>query len=206
MQFDQPEPSLESELDGCDERRKDFYNFVFGQFLRYTQKFVVLATEGNRAGTNGFPSAFFIEQRTTPFPRAHGAAFAPSVGQLQSGHRSIGVNELGDAGQHRNVFVRPNPDIPGSNSSARLDGGGFGHHEPGTTNGSRAQVNQMPIRCESILRPILAHRGDPDAVAQADLPQFPRCQNQWSHTISFRFPIRVSHFPQLSSATLKTVV
>src|SRR5260221_331199 len=78
--------------------------------------------------------------------------------------------------------------------------------EPGSTNGSRAQVNQMPIRCKSILRPILAHRGDPDAVAQADLPQFPRCKKQWFHKIIFRFTIRFSHFPQLSSATLKTVV
>src|SRR5258708_15873973 len=79
------------------ESSQDLFNPFFGQFVRYTPEFVVLATEGNRARTNGFPSPFFIGQRTTTFPRAHGAAFASSVGQLQSSHRSIGVNELGDA-------------------------------------------------------------------------------------------------------------
>ena len=40
---------------------------------------------------------------------------------------------------------------------AGLDGGGFCYHKPGAANGPRPQVNQMPIRRESVLCPILAH-------------------------------------------------
>src|ERR1700730_699042 len=183
MQFDQPEPSSQSALGSRHESSQDLFNLFFGQFVRYTPEFVVLATEGNRAWSNGFPSTFLLRQRTTTLPAAHGAALAPGMGQLQSGHRSIGVNELGNAGQHRNVFVRPDPEIPGSNPPARLDGGSFRHHEPGATNGPRTQMSQMPIRRESILCPILAHRRNPDAVTQVDLPQFPRCKKQWFHKL-----------------------
>jgi hypothetical protein len=60
MQFDQPEPSSQSALGGRDESSEDLFNLFFGQFVRYTPEFVVLATEGNRAWSNSFPSTFFI--------------------------------------------------------------------------------------------------------------------------------------------------
>jgi hypothetical protein len=48
------------------------------------------------------------------------------------------MNELDNAGQHRDVVIRPDPEVTGSNPPARLDSGGFRQHEAGTTNRSRA--------------------------------------------------------------------
>src|SRR5258708_23418459 len=47
IQFDQPEPSSQSALGGRHESSQDLFNPFFGQFVRYTPEFVVLATEGN---------------------------------------------------------------------------------------------------------------------------------------------------------------
>src|ERR1700730_4842316 len=60
MQFDQPEPSSQSALGGGHKSSQDLFNLFFSQFVRYTPEFVVLATEWNRAWSNGFPSTFFI--------------------------------------------------------------------------------------------------------------------------------------------------
>ena len=92
------------------------------------------------------------------------AGLAPGVGQLNTGHRALGSDETRDALQRFDLCVIPQPKVLGGNAAIGSYGGGFGENQPGTTDGTAAKVHQVPIIGQAILRRVLAHRRDRDAV------------------------------------------
>jgi aconitase B len=90
------------------------------------------------------------------------------VGDLNTGHGAVFLDEGRYAREHRDVVVLPDSVIAGGDASTRLDGGGFHHYESGATYCAAAQVYQMPVRRESIDAGILAHRRHGDPIAKRD--------------------------------------
>ena len=60
--------------------------------------------------------------------------------------------------------VLPDAEIAGGDAAFGGDGGGFQDDQAGATLGAGAEVDEMPIRGEAVLRGVLAHGGDADAV------------------------------------------
>jgi hypothetical protein len=74
------------------------------------------------------------------------------------------LDETENPRQHRNVIVRPNPQILRTDSCFRKHGRGLGHHHRGATHGAASQMHEVPIVRESVRARILAHRGNADAI------------------------------------------
>lgn len=83
--------------------------------------------------------------------------FAPRVRELDAGTDSLGVDEVDDALQARDVVVFVDSQIVGSNASFRDDGGGFKHDQAGTALCAATEVNHVPVVCKAIVGRILAH-------------------------------------------------
>ncbi len=59
-----------------------------------------------------------------------------------------------------------------------FDGGGFGEYQAGAAGGHLAQMHEMPVVREAVVRRVLAHRGNDDAVLQRDAAQGDRRKQQ----------------------------
>ena len=56
--------------------------------------------------------------------------------------------------------------VPSSYAPVWLDGCALKHDEPGIGNGELTDMHRMPIACRPLIRRILAHGGDDNAVLQ----------------------------------------
>jgi hypothetical protein len=52
------------------------------------------------------------------------------------------------------------------------DRGGFHDDKTRTTHRARTQMNKMPVRGKTLMTTVLAHRRNPDAIAQGDASHF----------------------------------
>ena len=127
--------------------------------------------EGHRAGSDRLPSPVPGVQRLSSPPGNVGRGFPAGVRDLDTGHRSMLVDESGDFPEYRSLFPGPDPRIEGCDPSFRGNRGGFRHHQGGASDRPTPQVHQMPIRRHSIDGGILAHRGDEDPVLEYQFPQ-----------------------------------
>jgi hypothetical protein len=73
-----------------------------------------------------------------------------------------------DTRQRRLVLIGIYPEAAMSDAAEALYGGGFHDHETGARQGEAHQVLKVPIRGASVLRRILAHRCDDDAIGKLD--------------------------------------
>jgi len=78
------------------------------------------------------------------------------------------VNELNDAVEGGDMGILPDSQIAGRNAAFRKDGRGLYDDQASTTLGTDAEMDEMPIRGEAVLRRILAHGRDTDAVGDTD--------------------------------------
>ena len=69
-----------------------------------------------------------------------------------------------DAGERALVVIAVEPEAAVRDAPATLDGGGLDHHEPGAAQGEVHEVLQVPIGGRAVVRRVLAHRRDDDAV------------------------------------------
>src|ERR1700676_3080768 len=80
------------------------------------------------------------------------------------------MDEKSDPRQLLNVFIFPNSQIARRDTSFRGNRSRLNHHEGSSAGSSTAQMNQVPITGKSIVRRILAHRRNGDAVTKCDFP------------------------------------
>jgi hypothetical protein len=100
-----------------------------------------------------------------------GAGLAPGVGQLNAGHGALGSDKARDALQRGDLFVVPQAQVFGGDTALGGDGGGFGEYQPGTADGTAAEVDQVPVVGQAIDAGVLAHRRHGNAVEQGQLAQ-----------------------------------
>src|SRR3954468_14772180 len=86
------------------------------------------------------------------------ARLAPRMRQLDSSVRSVLMQELHNALQHRDVLVLPDAEIEGSNTAFCCPPRGFCHHQPRPSNGPAAEMNKVPVIGKAILARVLTHR------------------------------------------------
>lgn len=65
--------------------------------------------------------------------------------QLDAGHRALRGQEFGDPAETLRLHVVPQTEVVDTASASRVDGGGFGHDQCGTTDGAGAEVLDMPV-------------------------------------------------------------
>jgi hypothetical protein len=93
------------------------------------------------------------------------------VGQLNAGTGTLGVDKLGDSLKGGDVCIFPDAEIGGGDAAFRGDGRGFQHDEASASLGAAAKVDEVPIGGKAVLRRVLAHGGDADAIGEGDRAQ-----------------------------------
>jgi hypothetical protein len=114
---------------------------------------------------------FAFRESSPAFPQGLAAALSSGVCQLDSNPCAIAVNEIHDLLERLDVAVFPEPQIGGPDAAARFDGRAFGQDQAGTPESELAEMDQMPGRCVTTIRSVLAHRGNHDAVFQLQAAQ-----------------------------------
>jgi hypothetical protein len=128
----------------------------------------VVRREGNGAGTEGLPAAFVgLKEAFATERRGHGG-FAAGVSELNSGANALRVDKLGDAGEGGNVVVGIDAEVGRRDASFGEDRGCLEHNEGGSALGTRAEMNEVPVVGEAVLRGVLAHGRDADAIGESD--------------------------------------
>lgn len=102
-------------------------------------------------------------------PRFAGTALATGVGELDAGDCAVLFEEAADAGERLYMVVQINAAVGGADPAFGRDCRGLDHHQPSTTHRTGAEMHEMPFVRETIVRRILAHRRDGDAVPQNDI-------------------------------------
>jgi hypothetical protein len=78
------------------------------------------------------------------------------------------MDEADDLLEIGDVFVFPDAKITGGDAAFREDGRCLDHNESGATLGARAEMNEMPVGGEAVLRRVLAHGRDAYAICKVD--------------------------------------
>ena len=100
------------------------------------------------------------------FPRQRGGRLAARVRDLDARHRAVFFDESRDAGERLDVFVRPQAEAARRDAAFRRDRRGLDHDESRAADRARAEMDIMPVVRHAVLRRILAHGRNADAVAQ----------------------------------------
>ena len=87
--------------------------------------------------------------------------------QLNAGVRALCLDKVRNTAQGGNVLVFPDTNIFRRDTTFGDDRCGFSDDQTSTTDRTRTQVNQMPVVDETILRRVLAHRGNGNAIRQS---------------------------------------
>ena len=141
----------------------------------------VVGCEGDRAGADRLPSAFCgRKQLIADKGRGH-AGFTSGVGELNAGTHSLTVDEFDDAREAVNVLVLVNSEVVGGDAAFGNDGGGLKHNEAGTTLCASAEVDHVPVVGKTVLRGVLAHGRDADAVGEGDRTKLKGRKKRMAH-------------------------
>jgi hypothetical protein len=128
----------------------------------------VVGSEGYSAGGDGLPAAFFWKQQAFAAEGYGHAAFAAGVGQLNTGADALRMDEADDLLEAWDVRIFPDAKVSGGDAAFREDGGSLEQDEARTTLSATAKMDEMPVVGESVLRRILAHGRDADAIGKGD--------------------------------------
>ena len=116
------------------------------------------------------------------FPRLGDAGLATGVGELDAGDGPVLLQEASDPGERLHMVIEIDAAVGGADPTFRRNRRGFDHHQPSAADGTRAEMHEMPVVGEAVVRRILAHRRDGDAVAQHDILQ-PKLVEQTRHSV-----------------------
>jgi hypothetical protein len=86
--------------------------------------------------------------------------------KLHGWHCSVLFDEAKNSGEHRNVIIRPNPQILRTDPRFRQHGRGFGKNNPRSTHSPAAQMNEVPLVRVSVHARVLAHGRYSNAISQ----------------------------------------
>ena len=96
------------------------------------------------------------------------------MGELGARVGSVLVEERGDALELGDVFIFPDAEVAGGDTSFRTDGVCFGEDESGTADGAAAEMDEVPVVGEAVDGGVFAHGGDGDAVGQSEAAELER--------------------------------
>ena len=121
---------------------------------------------------NRTPTAVRDSDAIAAFPGRARARFAARVSELHGRNSTLRFDEAEDAREHLDVFVFPNPEIVGADTTFRRNRRRFRHHHCRTTHGARPEMHEMPIIGEAVFAGIFAHGRDANAIAEFHVAEF----------------------------------
>ena len=124
--------------------------------------------EGLGTRSPWLPSALLLGDQTVAIPRARSAGFSTGVGKLDSRNGTMRFEKLRDLSKRFNLPILPESGAIRSDPPARLNCRGLGDDKARSANCHAPKMHEMPVICIAVLRTILAHRRDPDSVANGD--------------------------------------
>ena len=128
--------------------------------------------ERHRGCRDRLPAAVLWQHRAVPVvaPLWPDRRLAASVRELNTGVGASGMDESGDPLPGRGLFVIPDAGVRVGDPARRVHCGRFSDNKTCTPRRHRAEVHQMPILRHAILLRdgVLAHGGDPDAIANGE--------------------------------------
>src|SRR3990172_5218721 len=129
----------------------------------------VTVGERDRARSDDGPAALARWQwGAAVVPWCAHAGLATGMRERQAGRRALGLHETHDAGERLDLLGLPEPEVVKRDASARLDGRRLEDDQAGPARGASAEVHEVPVTSAALLRRVLAHRRDGDAVPQRD--------------------------------------
>jgi len=128
----------------------------------------VVGGKGESAGCDRLPTTLLWKQQALAAKGYGHAALAAGVGQLDSGTDALGMDEANDLLEAGDVSILPDTKISGGDAAFREDGGSLKQDEARTTLSATAEMDEVPVVGESVLRRILAHGRDANAIGKVD--------------------------------------
>ena len=114
-------------------------------------------------------------ERRVAEPRPLHARLAAGVRELHAGGRAHATaRSRSIALDRRDVLVGPQAQVAVRDAPFRQHGGRLGEHEAEAAHRELAEMHEVPVVGEAVLRRVLAHRRDDGAVAQRDVAQLER--------------------------------
>ncbi len=154
----------------------------------------------------GLPALRLVGPDLRPaIPRRAARRLAARMGDLHRDlDRRMGAHRLQHAAQRRFVLVRVQAEVVGCDASLRRDRGRFENQRAGAGQREVAQMDQVPVGGIALLRRVLAHRRDQDAVVElqiADLQRGKQCGHREPLLCSGGYRLAVAgHAGQTSQA------
>ena len=179
------EAGVERALGGVGERLDDSLDRLGREPRRRRRVAVAWVRPVGRA--DDLVAAFVGLEHLPALPGAAGRPLAPGVSELDTRHRPLRADERGDRRQRLGVVVAPDPEVPRRDAPPWLDRRRLGHDDAGTAAGATAEVDEMPVRRQSVpvLTGVLTHRRHHHPV-----PEFGLAEPQRVEQVRHRAPLR----------------
>ena len=132
-------------------------------------------------GPDRLPAAFRGRNKFVGDKRRSHRGLAACVRKLNSGANALPVDEFDDAGKTRNVFVLVNAKIVRRNPAFRDDRRRFEHDQTGSALSAATEVHHVPVVGEAVVRRVLAHGRDADAIVECDRTKLKGSKKRMAH-------------------------
>jgi len=142
----------------------------------------VVGGEGYSAGGDGLPAALLWKQEAFAAEGNGHAGFAAGVGQLDTGADALRMDEADDLLEAGDVRIFPDAKICGGDAALREHGGSLEQDEARTTLSAAAEVDEVPVIGEAVLRRVLAHGRNADAIGKGDGAKLKWRKKRKTHT------------------------
>jgi hypothetical protein len=140
---------------GC--RHEGIDNDPYFRICQLERRRIVCA-KGQRAGSDGRPSALRFRNKHPTFPRYTATRLPSGMRDLDSRNGALLLDKRSDSTQLNDVVVLPYSQIGRCDSPARFNGRRLCKDQAGAPDRPATEMNEMPTIRESILARILAHR------------------------------------------------
>ena len=154
VEFEPVEAGSEGAACGIDEIQLYSADIVERHCLGHFGK---VGSEGLRRGGDRWPAAFVFAEVGVAFPGSCGAALSAGMCELDAGGCAVGFDEAGDSGVAFDVFVEVEAGALRADAAFRCNGCCFDDDKSGATDGSGAEVDEVPVVWESVFGGVLAH-------------------------------------------------
>lgn len=134
----------------------------------------VVLVERDGGGGYGLPASFGGRDEAGLLPGSGHGGFTSGVGELGAGIHAVFVEEGGDVTELGDVFVFPDSEVGGGDAGFGADGIGFGDDEGCAADGAAREMDEVPVVSEAVVRGVLAHGGDGDAVGEDEAAKLQR--------------------------------
>ncbi len=152
---------------GSNKVRLDPLDVLQGHGLRHFRQ---VCAKGDGRGCDSLPAVgSVVGDVVVTFPRAVGTGLAAGVGNLNAGHRAVGLDTTHNRDERLGLGIGPQAGAGRCDAALRCHCGGFDNYQTGAATGLAGVVGHVPVVDHAVGGRVLAHRRYRDAVAQGNV-------------------------------------